>query len=713
MPVMRTLSAAVVTAVLLASSPASARSVKSFLKSPGTVVIEGPVEVPLLRGEVGEHRPLVEVELKGDAGSERRLAVLDVAHGWTRVGWRTVYALGLASESTTLQGRAVQVVVLPEVRVGELVLRDVAAEVDGMEGVTIGTAALGLPVAVLPSSGTVRFVPAADGADLVASVGDVVPAQRQTAKSFKVGDRKVSGNGLAFAVEGAVAGRDGTLQIRTDMARTEVTASFEDTRQRRRGGVVHARGRGRVGAVELPETWVVRNESLVDADARFVGALGYDQLYAVDLAVDPSSDTMALKPVAAPEWTDASEAHLAVARAAHAAAGLASEDERVDRPPRMGFGATAEDPAGDPGDPGTVRLERELAMALWATGAVDEAMPHFLKAAEAAGDQCGPQMELGLKRLQWSGSMQQQTFIVELIRQPLKQAGTLWDRWASLTPELREDVRARRDVPDGTFSVEQEARCLTAWGTLMAAYVAQGDTDASSAIYKDHYGKDPLVAYAQGLSLLEQGQPKTAEIPIREALSFDVAERGDVKLGLGRAQAEQGLKEPVFAVLKEIPGLAQDHGLAAAMIVLEWGALLGEEDEGAAMARRLVEADPYWAPAQLMAIWRGVEEADVAQLSAELNRRSAREAGSLDVAIHRAVLAALQGDGAGARKDLRELQKSRPPHADLYAALALVASINGRWDRVEDNLLELRLRYPTLPFDDLTLRAPEPTDEPG
>jgi tetratricopeptide (TPR) repeat protein len=708
---MRTLT--VSTALLLLASSASARSVKWFQKG-ASAEISGTAEVPLYRGDPAEHRPLVRATFAGEKGHDA-LAVIDLADEWTKVPYRTARRMGLVPEETTIQGRYAQTVVIPSITVGDLVLRDVPAEVTADPVPVLGMAALPVATALVPSAGVVRF--SADGPALVAAIGTPVPVRRQTAGKWKDGDAKVWGTGLSFSVEGAVSGRDGWLRIDTAASETAVTRAFEDPNQRRRGGVVHVRARGRIGDDELPESWAVRDESLTDKAEGFVGVLGYDQLYSADVALSPADGLLALAPTRDPQWQRAEDVRLELARAAHRAAGLPSGDERVDRPPKIGFdkGGEGVDPKGDPGDPSTQRLEAELAMALWDTGQLDAAIPHFLSAAEAAGDRCGPHMELGLKRLHWSGALQQQPFIVELIRQPLREAGELWDRWDALDPKTREDVRKGRSVADDVFRIPQDPRCLTAWGTLMAAYVAQGNTAASSAIYSDHYGKDPLVAYAQGLSLLEQGQPKVAEIPIREALSFQVREQGDIKLGLGRAQVDQGMVDPVHKLVREVPGLELDHGLAAAMIVLEWGQLLEEgKDTSADMASRLVSADPYWIPGQLVAAWKGVDESDATRLAAELVRQRGRDAGAMDIEVYQAVLMAIQGDGEGARKALRTLQKTRPPTPDLSAALALVASINGRPDRVRDNLIELRLRYPTLVFDSLGLPVPPPEgDEEG
>lgn len=695
---------------LLPLASAEARSTAWFAEV-GEVTLPDSVDVPLYRGDHGEHRPLVRVVTPGKRDREIvHLAVLDIAHGWSKIGFRTARQLGLTPEETKVMGRYAQVAVIPELRVGELVIRDLPVEVVYEEVFVLGTAPLqDVATAILPSEGTVRFVPAAKGEALVQELGGPLPIQVQSRKKWKHRGEKVYGNGFAVSVEGALGGEDGWLALRTDEAQSLAVERLDGTRRRRRGGQVQLRARGRIGTAELAESWVARDESLSDAEPTFVGSLGYDQLYAVDLAVSPADGLVAARKALRPTWERAEPVRLEVARAAHKAAGLPSEDERVDRPPRMGFGGAKEDPKGDPGDTSTLRLERDLAMALWDTGELEEAIPFFLRASEAGGDACGPHMELGLKRLRWSGVLQEQDFIVELIRQPLREAGELWDRWDALEPKTREAIRTGQSVGDEVFQVPQERRCLTAWGTLMAAYVAQGNTAASSAIYTEHYGSDPLVAYAQGLSLLEQGQAKVAEIPIREALSFDVEEKGDIKLGLGRAQALQGLSEPVEALAKEVPAIATEAGFTAALMVVEWGDLL-EEAEPADLIRDVVKTDPYWIPGQLVAIWLELEQADPTQLKAELVRQQARDAGSTEIEVYGAVLDALDGDTEGARKALRKLKRDRPPTADLFAALAFVASLDEDAEALSENLQELRLRYPTLAFDTLGLPVPAPAE---
>lgn len=701
--------------LLLAPQQAHARNVGWFLKGAGSVEVAEEVDLPLYRGDLGEHRPLVQVQRTVNGEPRSVLAVVDVGHSWTKIGHNLASELRIVPESTVIRGEWTRVAVIDELTLGGVVIRDLPVEVVLGDDLVIGFGAIPqVAVAILPSEGVVRVVPGNKGRKLVESVGDPLPLYRQTKGKWKEEGRVVWGNGMAFAVDGSISGRDGRLGLRTDSELTEVTAQYRDTEQQRRHGVVHHRGRGRIGSVELPEGWVRRNESLSDPAPNFVGDIAYDQLYGVDLAVSAASGVASVRKAETVTWTPTTEIALELARARHKAAGLDEVADKVDAPPRMGFdmdGPPA-NPEGDPGDPVVASLERNLARALWDSGQLDEAMPHYLRAAEAAGDRCAPHMELGLRRLAWSGTLQEQDFIVRLIRQPLREAGTLWDRWAALPTETRDAIRRGDPVPAGTFKIEQGARCLTAWGTLMAAYVAQGNTTESSAIYREHYGSDPLVSFAQAISLLHQGQPATAEIPIREALSFNVAEEGDIKLGLGRALADQGKKEAVEAVVAELPGLELNQPLTGAMMALEWGRKLNGDAGAKAMARILVKADPWWVPAQLMAVWQGLEEADVNQLGAELVRQRRRDAGSLELDIHQALFTALNGDPDKARKELKALQKARPPHPDLFAAMALVATIRNKPGQIESARRELRLRYPTVPFIDLGLpAAPTEPDE--
>lgn len=700
-----------VAGLLLLPQLAHARSPGWFLKGAGSVEVADQVDLPLYRGDFGDHRPLVEVQHL--VGGEQRsvLAVVDLGHSWTKIGRELAYELGITPVNDSIRGAWAQTAVVEQLTLGDLVLRGVRVEVVAGNELVIGFGAIPqLAVAILPSEGVVRVVPASRGMKLVESVGEPLQLYRQSLGAWaEQGRKKQHGNGMAFAVEGSISGRDGRVAIRTDSPVSQVTAGYLDTNPQRRAGVVHYRGRGRIGPVELQEGWVRQNESLSDPEPTFVGELGYDQLYVADVAISPYHLAVSVRRSEDPKWSPTTELALELARARHAAAGLDKVEEKPDAMPKIAFekGKKSVNAEGDPGDPTVAALERALALALWEAGQLDEAMPHFLKAADAAGDRCGAHMELGLHRLAWSGTLQKQDFIVNLIRQPLREAGELWDRWAALPPETREMIRARKSVPAGTFNLEQSPRCLTAWGTLMAAYVAQGNTKESSAIYREHYGTDPMVAFAQAISLLHQEQPATAEIPIREALSFNIAEEGTLKLGLGRALAEQKKVQALEAVIDELPGLELEHPLTAALMAAEWGRMMGGEEGARTAARQMVIADPYWIPAQVVAAWLGLEEADLNQLGAELVRQRRRDAGSLELDIYSALFVALKGDPTAARTQLKELLRTRPPRADLFAALALVASKRGKGQQQHDALAELRLRYPTIPFVDLGLPQAE------
>lgn len=684
---------------LVMCTGAHAKGPNWFLEGAETVEISEAVEETLLRGRSSGFRPAIRVVHVHDDKERGAIAIVDIGHTWTKIGRRLARQLDLELESTTLDGVWGQVTTLEELRIGGAVIRGLRAEVVEGEDLVLGLGAIPeVAVALLPSTGKVRIVPAAQGRQLVESVGEARPVQIEKLGKYRFAGEKVVGDGLSLAVKGAISGRDGWVGLHTDATTTAVTRRYEATDERRRLGVIHYRGRGRVGDHELPESWVMRDESLSHSVGKYVGALGYDQLYALDLAVSPLDGVAAVAPVRDPQWTSTNEAALELQRERYEAAGYDLEEES-DRPPRMTLSDEDEtDLEGDPGDRKRREHELGLANALWDAGHLDEALRHYRAASKASGDHCGPHRELGVKRLAWSGSLQQKPFIIELIRQPLHIAGSLWDRWAELPAETRQKIRRYEDVPSGTFKIAQDVRCRTAWGTLMASYVRLGDTRAASRVYKEHHGTDPMVAFAQGLSLIERGQPKTAEIPIREALQAKVAEYGDFKLGLGAAQVAQGLEEPVHALVDEIPGLDLEHGLTAALIVADWGHTLDAENGARELAVRLVKEDRYWIPGQLLGVWLGVEEADRNQLGAELVRQIPRDAGAPKVRIERAVFLALDGKMNKALTILEGERKAGPPTADLFAALAWVHTIQGDDEARDAALLELRLRFPTIPI---------------
>ena len=95
--------------LLLLPQLALARNAGWFLKGAATVEIAGTVEVPLYRGTIGDHRPMIAVDREVDGKKRSVLAIVDVGMGWTTVGRDLAGELGIVPEATDLNGEWAQV----------------------------------------------------------------------------------------------------------------------------------------------------------------------------------------------------------------------------------------------------------------------------------------------------------------------------------------------------------------------------------------------------------------------------------------------------------------------------------------------------------------------------------------------------------------------------------------------------------------------------
>src|SRR5690606_231728 len=110
-------------------------------------------------------------EGEGEAPKWQGFLTLDLGVRGTILTEGTLGALGAkVRETRSGPGTKVKVAVVPELNVGELVLRNLHVRVGSEDRLGLG-ALEGVAVAVLPSKGVVKFAPAASADDLLAEVG--------------------------------------------------------------------------------------------------------------------------------------------------------------------------------------------------------------------------------------------------------------------------------------------------------------------------------------------------------------------------------------------------------------------------------------------------------------------------------------------------------------------------------------------------------------
>jgi len=688
----------ITSALFLLATTAHAKPLGWFTAGADGVVLEGPVDVPLYRGPSTDFLPAVAVALPVPEQQALRhvLARVDLARGWNRVDPETASTLGVEPEWTRTRGQWRRIAELPRLEIGDLVLEGVHLEVtDEATGLILGMAALDqLAVALLPSEGVVRFVSASDGKALLDEVGSRVDASRQPTSSWTVGDTKHQGNGLTLRVDAAIRWGEaevaGLVHLATASPATLVAIADRLPPPVQRAGAPSHDITPTLGDAPLDPTWALASEAATDPDERYLGTLGYDVLYELDLAVSPRHGQIALAPAAPPTWADAREPALRFARERYE-----QEEERrpteeiVEGRVQIGFdGPKRRDvPLGDPGDPVIRDRNLDLAETLWEAGALEDALPHYLAASQHAGDHCLTHLRLGQRRLAWSGTRQAQSFVVDLVEQPLERAGRIWNLWLDLDHDVRVQIWRGQDQPEGSLQVYQPEACADAWGTLAAAARAQGRDQRARDIEARYQASDLSVAYARALRYLADGEPGTAEGLLRWVLGHEPSMDLDTRVALALAVAGRQDRAEVRELARQVPGYDSDHPLTAAMAIVEAGQAAGIDDGAAS---ELLATDPRWMPGAvaLALATDGVPP----PWPAELDQR---RPGSARVASLRAAHLAASGEIDQAQALLAEWKARGEP--DWWTAQAIVAARAGDDDARIDALTERALRFPLLP----------------
>lgn len=380
-----------------------------------------PVEVPLLRGPVGDFLPQVE----GTTGDHTVLVTLDVAGERTRVGRQLAGALGLRER----RGSAVL-----DLRIGALELPGLAAEVVVAEGLILGVAGLDdLATALLASRGVVRFAP--PGSGLLASVG--VPLERvEGSRRWREHGVATSGRERVWVAPAELGGTAGLVRLDTARPRSAVE------RRAAPGAAPGGREPLEVGLGGGVVSITPRVASVGRSPhAELLGTLGMDALYRYDLAVEPATGRLALALVDPVPPANPAPVAAALARA------LRPEPEPVDP-----YAVSV--PEGDLGDPARAAQLGWLAEALAAAGEGTAALEVARGAALEAGDRC-----LAHARVARIARSVPEADLERDLALPLEQVAALWEAWARRTPRERERARRGRDRTPGALWVPQSDGC--------------------------------------------------------------------------------------------------------------------------------------------------------------------------------------------------------------------------------------------------------------
>jgi len=636
-----------------------------FLQGPD-VELEEVADIPLYRGDLGEYRPVVHVGFGEEHAASGTLAVVDLGGEWTRIGADLAARLDLKVKTTAIHGKTVRRAVIDEVILGDLTLRGLRAQVIPGGELILGFGNAGqVGVGLLPSLGVVRFAPPSEIEALLRVAGGSLPAFGQDTSRWMEHGEPRYGNGLSLAAPVLVDGKPGGAWIRTDWARSRLSAGGE--------------------SVELADFSVgvraIIDDSLADPADDFLGGLGYDVLYAYDIVLSPAEDLMAIQLAEDPKWEDPAPIAVAAAKLRHEmwkAATEASASGNTARP-QIGFEADTRTStiSGDPGDLSAVRQHTALSDALWMGGDPEGAVVASLAATRAAGDRCEPFQTLGTRRMQTSGALQKQSFVAKLVSDPLKRADDLWHAWASLTPEEREAARAGKDLGDTTFQLPQPGVCEEALGQYWLALVSHGK-GADVLEQKKRRAAEGRHTLAGGLAALASGDAAASEASIRGAIRHGAIASGPLPARFAWAAARAAQNKP-------LPTLTVDPDRSDALLLALAARVLGP-----------VEASSSIADALAAAIH---EEGTTEGLAERIEEARKRRAGAPEVACQLAVLHAITGNPEAAATALQEARSDRHRVPDYWLASYIVAIAQWELEDARAALDELQMRFPALPSE--------------
>jgi hypothetical protein len=649
--------------LLLLASPltAAAAPLDWGLDGASAVDISATVDVPLYRGAATAWMPAIEATLpsaKADEPAISALMVVDLAGGWTQIAPDAASKLGLKSKKTNINGNDVELVIIPELNIGAMKLHNVKAVVKAPARLGVGT----LPeiaAAILPSSGAVRFVPAANADALISEIGAAIPLSRIPAATYYEFGTKRAGNGVASFADGEVLGQKGKFFVRTD-ALTKVDEGVQIPGGHLVGGLPVAEDAPKLGGVALAPVVVQHNAAIADPKGEVVGTVGYDALFTSDIAYAPATNRLAIRGAATVQSKLAEDLLLTNARANFDAAEKKAAEKKGDDKPADAPKADT----GDNGDPATTGRHTALAEALKSARQWPAAIAELEVATKTAGDHCEPWLALGAAYLVTG----QPKAAVE----PLTRAGTLWDRWYTQPLEGREAIQdgKKADLP---FAIKQSPSCNSAWAKLATAQLALGQHDAVSQTYQAHRGSDPDVAFAYGLSLITSGKVAAADGPLREAIEQGGRSNAHVRSALSFANATSGGTAVANAQLDVLVG-SINPSLAALLPHIEGLRASGGDAAALAGCKAAVAAAPWSSSAQLLLVreLKRAASGDLATAQARLDDMASREAtwnaAQPSAQAKREAAKAIAGDVAAARA---WFTTATADGADFWAAKAI------------------------------------------
>jgi len=519
-------------AAALATAPTD-----NYEGSIGEVQIEGVVELPLLSGLYGDQLPYVMVNFGEDDQGAWPFLVTSGFPGFDVVtsvaedfgsGVKTKNknffgSLGKKKDEASYKlGGKQKVTSLDELYMGEgLVLGDIDASVGTFSSAPLlmgsppvpsvfgglGIAdAMGLPFAIIPSEGVVRIAPADQGQEILDMVGGtILPFVYAESSVEKSWSGKVIHDNYSLVVDAMIGDQPVKLAIDTAHFSSRVgnEVDFGDAPSVPAGDFELYYASVTLGDLTLDPSWFQsRDIDALEHPAGVNGTLGYAFLADYDIAVDPVSMQIALRPATAQqrEWPgqafiDAKLAELEPEEPEEGADEKTEDDIKAEQEAR----------AGELQDLGFLYLMANQ---------VEPAITSFEEATGLDADTCSYWANLSTAyamahRFDDAAVAAQKSF-------------DRYSAWASLSKEEREEIEEMDDEEREASGVQPQKldACFEAPGSVAYYQLVAGDNAQAIATYGEHVDLHPNIGVVAGVAYLLEGDNAAAQGPLRHVLNM-------------------------------------------------------------------------------------------------------------------------------------------------------------------------------------------------
>jgi Flp pilus assembly protein TadD len=534
------------------SLPAVAGPYEKFVGTPGDVTINGPVEVPLYTDIDGDPYPCIQVQI----ADQTFLFELVTGESFHQVTGDVAKAAGIKAKDQNAKllntkgadkkdktGGKFVGGHISEIKIGEMTLSDVLVFTEPIGDPDEGPAPpgkafdgkLSLPAleqlgwAIVPSKGVVRFVPAADAASLVSSVGGTSYdyAARESNIS-KFGKGKVYSFPRGIRIAATIAGQEsprtvvgvdwssGIVHPALAPADAPVITSGD---QKSIVATTQLAGVSAVGLFDVRQKLAYYEDWVPDHST---GGLGADVLSLFDIAADPVNHKIAFAPTTSQTRADPSD-------------WLVAEGEKglVKPEPKEGEEAPKEGDEEWKPDPAVLI---KLAKIHNQRGEYEKSVAYWTQLTEQEPRDCSG----------WQGLGEQQIRANDLdgAISSLTQAAMLYHAWWDLPVNEREELskelgKLEPKERDAAEQYQQPPTCYTAESSLAAAQYLRDDfaTVAQLAAKPD---LDSGLTTAAGNAALASGNLTAASAAYRQSLVISHETAMIPRLGLGIVYAQGG-----------------------------------------------------------------------------------------------------------------------------------------------------------------------------